>query len=229
MQADTLWFLSVTPRGTMSKFGTFSGLIAATGCLALACGALSPASALDSCSGQYSAALLHPLPLPTVTALDIHDNSPTNVALGQSFMIGLRAAGQATEGAPSAKISVNYQIMGQGNGGPGYSGGGLGQGGGAGSQSDWSGWSNGSTDSMRGGQTMALPEFPRYDAFKPRQAAQSALLILRVEVHDAQTNALDWVASMQCTMQGTDDQQLAYQLGYLIGGVMGKRIDRQAM
>jgi hypothetical protein len=54
---------------------------------------------------------------------------------------------------------------------------------------------------------------------------QSALLVLRVEAHNAQDNTLAWVASVQCTMQGTDNQTLAYQLGYLIGGAIGKRRD----
>jgi hypothetical protein len=50
---------------------------------------------------------------------------------------------------------------------------------------------------------------------------QSALLVFQVEARDARDNALDWVASVQCT----DNRALAYQLGYLIGGAIGKRRD----
>ena len=52
---------------------------------------------------------------------------------------------------------------------------------------------------------------------------QSALLILRAEARNAGASAPNWVASLQCTMQGTDNQTLAYQLGYLIGGAIGKQ------
>ena len=37
---------------------------------------------------------------------------------------------------------------------------------------------------------------------------------------------LDWIATVQCTMQGTDNVLLAYQLGHLLGGAVGKRVDR---
>ena len=192
-----------------------TGFGAAAAGVALAAG---PVAAMDSCTGRYSAALFHPLAEPAVVALDLHDSSDVNAALGRSFMNGVREAGQAVSGAPTVKLSITYQIIGQGGSNAG--GGGLNQGGG---QTDWS--AGGAAAALQGGQTPALPDFPRYDAFSPQQPVQSALLIVRVEAHDARDNALDWVASVQCTMQGTDNQTLAYQLGYLIGGAIGKRRD----
>ena len=69
---------------------------------------------------------------------------------------------------------------------------------------------------------MALPDIPNYDAFSPAQPVQSALLLLRAEPRNTGADAPDWVASVQCTIQGTDNQTLAYQLGYAIGGAIGK-------
>jgi hypothetical protein len=191
--------------------------------LGVAFTALGPgqASAMDTCTGKYSAALLHPVAEPAVVALDLHDSSDVNAALGQAFTNGMREAGRVVSGTPTVKLSLTYQILGQGGGDAG--GGGLNQGGGA--QTGWSNWSGGGAAALQGGQSLALPDFPRNDAFSPQQAVQSALLVLRVEARNTRDNALDWVASLQCTMLGGDDQKLAYQLGFLIGGAFGKRRD----
>jgi hypothetical protein len=179
------------------------------------------ASAMDSCTGKYSAALFHPLAEPTVVALDLHDSSDVNAALGKAFINGMREAGRLVSGPPTVKLSLSYQVLGQGGGDTG--GAGLNQGGGG--QSGWSNWSGGGAAALQGGQTLALPDFPRNDVFSPQQPVQSALLVLRVEARNTRDNTLDWVASLQCTMQGSDNQTLAYQLGYLIGGVLGERRD----
>jgi hypothetical protein len=190
-------------------------------CAAFATIGVGQAYAMDSCAGKYSAALLHPLAEPAVVALDLHDSSDVNVALGSAFTNGMREAGQAVSGIPTVKLTLSYQVIGQGGGDAG--GGGLNQGGGG--QTGWSNWSGGGAAALQGGQTLALPDFPRYDAFSAQQPVQSALLVLRVEARNTRDNTLDWIASVQCTMQGTDNQTLAYQLGYLIGGVIGKRRD----
>ena len=179
------------------------------------------ASAMDSCAGKYSAALLHPIAEPVVVGLDLRDSSDVNAALGQSFIKGVREAGRRVTGTPTVKLSLSYQVIGQGGGDAG--GGGLNQGGGG--QTGWSSWSGGGAAALGGGQTLALPDFPRYGVLAPQQAVQSALLVLRVEARNTRDNSLDWVASVQCTMRGTDNQVLAYQLGHLIGGAIGRRLD----
>ncbi|HLB99233.1 MAG TPA: hypothetical protein VJK90_16285 [Acetobacteraceae bacterium] len=78
---------------------------------------------------------------------------------------------------------------------------------------------------MNGVYTAQLPDMPRYDLFTPQQAAQSALLILRVEANDPSTDTTDWIGSIQCTLLGNDNQTLAFQLEYRIGGTLGKRVD----
>ena len=179
------------------------------------------ACAMESCTGKYSAALLHPLAEPAVVALDLQGSPDLNAPLARAFTNGIREAGLIVSSTPTVKLSLSYQVSGQGGGGGGD--GGLNQGGGA--QTGWSSWSGGAAASLEGGQTLALPDIPSYDAFSPQQPVQSALLMLRVEARNTQSNTLDWVASIQCTIQSTDNQTLAYQLGYLVGGAIGKRVD----
>jgi hypothetical protein len=176
--------------------------------------------AMDSCAGQYSAALLQALPVPNVVALDLRDSSDTNVALARAFTDGLRAAGQRVDGTATTKLTLIYQTIGQNN----ASAGGAGSPGGAGS--GWSDWSGDNAPWLQGGQSAALPDMPRYDMFSPAPAPQPVIRMLRAQLRDAQSNAVDWVATLQCTPQGNDNRQLAYDLGTLIGGAIGKRIDR---
>ena len=178
------------------------------------------AYAMQSCSGMYSATLLQPLTEPTVITLDLADSSVVPASLGQAFTNGMQAAGATVSGTPTVRLRLSYQVTGQGGGRYG-GGGGLNTGGGP--QTGWSNWSGGDAAALQGGQTLALPDIPNYDVFSPAQPVQSALLILRAEARNAGANAPNWVASLQCTMQGTDNQTLAYQLGYLIGGAIGKQ------
>ena len=179
-----------------------------------------PASAMDSCSGMYSATLLHPLTEPTIVALDLADSSDVSKNLGEAFTNGMQEAGTTVTGTPTVKLRLSYQILGQGGSGNG-GGGGLNQGGGG--QTGWTSWSGGDAAALQGGQTAALPDIPNFDAFSPKQPVQSALLVVRFEARNVGADAPDWVASLQCTMQGTDNKTLAYQLGRLVGGAIGKQ------
>lgn len=186
----------------------------------LVMGIVTPIQAMESCSGMYSATLLHPLAEPTVVALDLWDSSDISTQLGKAFTSGMREAGTTVAGTPTVKLRLSYQIIGQGGGGN-SAGGGLNQGGGP--QTGWTSWSGGNAAALQGGQTAALPDIPNFDAFSPKQPVQSALLIVRFEARNVGTDAPDWVASLQCTLQGTDNKTLAYQLGRLIGGAIGKQ------
>ncbi|HET7881311.1 MAG TPA: hypothetical protein VFL55_10530 [Acetobacteraceae bacterium] len=197
--------------------------------LALACVGfvqIGSAGAMESCVGHYSAALLNALPVPTVVALDVPDSTPTNANLLQAFTRGMSEAGQATGSQPTVKLSLSYQVTGQGGGGGGSDGGSTTPGGTAGG---WSNWSGSNAPWLQGGETAALPGIPSYDAFSPQPAAQSALLFLRAQLQPVGASTPAWIATLQCTMQAADNQQLAYQLGYLIGGAIGKRIDNSPL
>jgi len=183
------------------------------------------ANAMDSCVGRYSAALISALPVPTVVAVDVPDSTPTNPNLVQAFTRGMTEAGQNTGSPPTAKLALTYQITGQGSGGggndsrdpPGGAAGG------------WSNWSGSNAPWLQGGETAALPGIPSYDMFAPKPAVQSALLFMRAELQPVGSNTPAWIATLQCTLQPVDNQQLAYQLGYLIGGAIGKRIDNNPL
>jgi hypothetical protein len=173
--------------------------------------------AMDSCAGQYSSALLKALPVPNVVALDLRDSSDTNVALARAFTDGMRAAGQRVDGTATTKLTLIYQTIGQNNASDADSG------------APGSGWSDSAGENapgLQGGQSAALPDMPRYDMFSPAPAPQPVILMLRARLRDAQTDTVDWIATLQCTPQGNDNRQLAYDLGTLIGGAIGKRIDR---
>jgi hypothetical protein len=179
------------------------------------------ASAMQSCTGTYSATLLQPLTEPTVVALDLADSSVVPANLSEAFTNGMRAAGVVVAASPTVRLRLSYQVVGQG----GSSGGVGGVSPGGSPNTGWSSWSGGGAAALQGGQTLALPDIPNYDAFSPAQPVQSALLNLRAEVRNAGVSVPNWVATLQCTMQGTDNQTLAYQLGYLIGGAIGKQRD----
>jgi len=173
--------------------------------------------AMDSCAGQYSSALLKALPVPNVVALDLRDSSDTNVALARAFTDGMRAAGQRVDGTATTKLTLIYQTIGQNNASNADSG------------APGGGWSDSAGENapgLQGGQSAALPDMPRYDMFSSAPAPQPVILMLRARLRDAQTDTVDWIATLQCTPQGNDNRQLAYDLGTLIGAAIGKRIDR---
>jgi hypothetical protein len=201
-------------------WGTWrDGAVVAGAMLGLAA-PIGPAQALDSCSGQYSAAALHPLPVPTVVKLNLRDSSPVNVTLAKAFTTGMQQAGLQVDGPPTVTLSITFTVLGQGGSsgpGPAQPGGtGTDGGSGSGTNAPW----------LQGGWTAELPDMPRYDIFTPQQPAQSALLVLRVEAADPSSGTTDWIGSIQCTLLGNDNQTLAFQLGYRIGGTLGKRVDQ---
>jgi hypothetical protein len=189
--------------------GVVLGLAAATG----------PARGLESCNGRYSAAALQPLPVPKVVKLDLRDSSPVNVNLAKAFTTGMQQAGLQVDGPPTVKLSLTFSILGQG----GSSGAGVVPPGGAVADGTYASGTN--APWLNGGFTAQLPDMPRYDLFAPEQPAQSALLMLRVEANDPSTGDTDWIGSIQCTLLGNDNETLAFQLGYRIGGTLGKRVD----
>jgi len=202
-----------------------------------AVGSLTPGAgwAMDSCAGQYAAALIRALPAPLVLGLDIADSTPMNVALAQSFTQGLKDAGQAVgEGAnANAFLTLSYRVSGlDGGGGGGGGGGGVNLGTGAwvgGGNAGWAVPSEDNTAWLSGGQTAVMPGIPNTTIFTGRPSAQPATLFMRAEVRPSMNGSVNWVATIQCTIQGGDTQRLAYQLGQLIGGTVGRRVESQRM
>jgi hypothetical protein len=191
---------------------TSGGIALATLCLAAA---PSGTWAMGSCSGQYSAAALKPLPRPTVASIDVFDNSPRNLRLSQALTRGMNNAGLATAGSGNVRLSVSYTLTGGNGGGYGRMPNSYDQ---WGAQSEWGG--------MSGGVPMEQPGMPR---FGPAPSAGPQTLMLRADLRDTATGLPLWIATIQCQVQTGNEQQLAYDIGTLIGQSAGKRIDRSSM
>jgi hypothetical protein len=186
------------------------------------------AAAMPSCSGQYSAAALGPLPTPTVIALDLSGSTVTSPDLVQAFTRGMQEAGQQVGAPANATLSLSWSVSGQGGGGNGggnsttapYT---------SGSAAGWGNWSGSNDAWLNGGETAALPGIPSYSVFRPKPAVQSALLFMRAQVRPNGAGVAAWIATLQCTIQPVGNTDLAYQLGHLIGSAMGREINTSPM
>ncbi len=186
----------------MRLLGTCTAILAAL----VAC----PGWAMDSCSGSYAATILHPLPAPLVVGLVIGDDSPRNVDLAARFKAGMQRAGITVSSVSNAQMTLRVTVSGReggGNGGrPQQSGAGF-------------SWWNGGAD----------PQLPGQSEFGgTRQDAVPMTLRLRAEIRRSQADPVAWVATLQCAMQGSDERQLAYDIGTVIGRAIGHRVERKA-
>jgi hypothetical protein len=58
--------------------------------------------------------------------------------------------------------------------------------------------------------------------------AAQPLLALRVDATESKNSRIAWIASVQCRMTGSDEGSVAQDLGRVLGGALGKRVERQA-
>jgi hypothetical protein len=195
--------------------------------LMLAAGVSGAAVAMETCNGEFSSSPLRPLPDSPVVGLDLADSSAANAALATAFTSGMQSAGTQVPGSQKATVTLRltWQVVGQGASNPGS--GGNSPGGPV--STDGSPWAGNSQTFLQGRIDRALPDMPNYDVFAPGQSAQSGLLMFRVEARDPTGATIYWISSAQCTLQGGDNQKLAYQLGHLIGSAIGQRRSRVAM
>lgn len=183
--------------------------------LAGACAALAimfaplPGRAMESCAGTYSATLLRPLPAPLVVGLLVRDDSPRNVDLAAQFNAGLQKAGVAVAGAANVQLTLTVTISGAGGGGDGVA-----------PMSD----PDSSSSWWNGGVTQQYADESRFGGAP--QAPGPGTLQLRAELRPSMAEPVAWVASLQCSLQGSDDRQLAYDMGTVIGGAIGRRVEQ---
>ena len=172
--------------------------------------AAAPAAALESCSGSYAATLLRPLPAPLVVGLVVRDNSPRNVDLAARFTAGMQKAGIAVNGPATMQLSLQV-TMGDGGGtddtapappsDPAFT------------------WWNGGAD----------PQLPGQSRFGARSPNPGPVMVrLRAELRRSLADPVAWVATLQCAMQGSDERQLAFDIGTVIGGAIGRRVEQQS-
>jgi hypothetical protein len=81
-----------------------------------------------------------------------------------------------------------------------------------------------------GGLQPKLPPIPAtgLTAARTHPRPPPQLLVVRVDATEGKAPRIAWVASIQCQMTGTDDGQLAQEIGSVIGAALGQRIDRRA-
>ena len=172
--------------------------------------AAGPGWAMGGCSGTFSASALKPLPQPLVLGLTVFDDSPRNAQLAAQFRAGLTAAGVTLGGAPNAKLSVNVSITGGGDGG-----------GSAPSQP-----LNQSFSWLNGGLDRQAPQESELGSLSFDPATPMALF-LRAEVRAGGSDWPAWVGLLNCSMQGGDQRQMAYDIGATLGGAIGQEVPQR--
>lgn len=149
--------------------------------------------------------------MPTIVALDIRDDSPRNLELAARFTDGLQHAGVSTRGVPNSRMELTARITKSDDG--------------FGSKDNIAG-SSPLRNEPSGGKVRVLPEMPRLPLLDRRSEARTApVLFLRAELVEPHVHKVLWIAVVHCTMAPIDDKQLAYDLGVLIGGSLGRTVD----
>jgi len=174
----------------------------------------SGASAAPSCQGTYAATSLHPLPERVVVDLDIRDRSPRNLMLADRFLRGVREAGVAVAQDANVLLHVSTSRLGETSSGAPR--------GAERTYSELGGLAG-------GGMRPRLVPLPATGMKASRSApAGQPLLALRVDATEGKNTRIAWVASLQCQTTGSDDGGVAQELGRVIGGALGKRVERRA-
>jgi len=171
------------------------------------------ASAMGSCQGTYAAFLLHALPPRPVVALDVRDASPRNQRLADRFLAGMREVGIATGTVPNVTLHVTTSQIIDTARGPGRR-----------AERRSAGLS-----ALQSGNLRSRPAMPRDRITAPSPGRAGPLLDLHVYARRANETRVSWWAAVQCRASGTDREQLAQDLGRLIGGALGRRIERRSM
>jgi hypothetical protein len=171
------------------------------------------ASAMGSCQGSYAAFLLHALPQRPVVALDVRDNSPRNQRLADRFLAGLRQAGIATGTDPNVTLHVTTsQIIET-----------------AGRSGQRAERRSAGLSALQSGNLRSRPAMPANRITAPPPGRASPLLDLHVDAIRRNETRVSWSATLQCRATGTDQGQLAQDLGRVIGSALGKRIERRSL
>jgi hypothetical protein len=172
------------------------------------------ASATPSCQGTYAATSLQPLPERMVVDLDIRDRSRRNLMLADRFLRGAREAGIAVGPDANVLLHVSTSRLGETSSGAAR--------GAERTYSELGGLAG-------GGMRPELPPMPATGtrASRPAPPAQP-LLVLRMDATVGAETRSAWIASVQCRMTGSDEGDVAQELGRVIGGALGKKVERQA-
>nr|WP_294524207.1 hypothetical protein [uncultured Rhodopila sp.] len=166
------------------------------------------AMAMQSCNGTVAATSLQVIPEHPTVGLDIRDNSPDTQKLAQRFVAGLRLAGVAVESKPNVLLYVTGSTLDAGSGPDGGS---------ARTYSDLSVFS--------GGKMPKLPPMPSEQFRGSRTPPSLPMLSIKAQATVSGSDRVAWVALIQCKRTGPNDGKLATELGQLVGGILGKRVE----
>jgi hypothetical protein len=186
----------------MRRYGLIAGL--------LSLGWVGHAAAMPGCEGTYAAESLRPLPARLVVDLDIRDPSPDHLRLAKRFLAGMSDAGVASGPKPNVLISIRSSRLDTSSGR-----------GGSGTEANSPGFS-GLQESFH----QSLPAMPDTRLGSTSSPPPPPTMLFHVEATEPNAARASWVANVQCNVTGTDDGALAQDLGRIMGGVLGRRVER---
>lgn len=206
------FFMLGRPRRCTRRCGTAALAIGTAAIGMAAIGWIDGAAAMPTCDGTFAATLIKPLPTPMVVRLDILDDSPANERMAARFVAGLREAGVVVGTPPNVVLQISTYRRGGNLQDP----------------ADSPGRGDPGTSDIEGGIQFEVPPVSG-DVFAPGTPSTTSLLSVRIEATVAQTTQVAWVASVLCRIIGDDDGKRAQDMGRVIGGVLGQRIDRRPL
>jgi hypothetical protein len=168
--------------------------------------------ALESCAGVYSASLLRPLPKSVIVHLDRHDDSPRSIRLADAFMGGVATAGVVVQGNPTVmlhlEVDISHPPLPRPPGASPFI-------------PDLRG--------LQGGLVLTRPETDPSRYARPAHPAGAPILSLRTELTDTRTDTVLWAGDFSCALTSSSPvEQLARDLGQVVGGALGRTAERAA-
>ena len=136
------------------------------------------------------------------------NRSPDTQMLAERFTAGLRLADVAVGPKPNVLLYVSGSMLG-----------------------DASGHGGGASRTYRdmsvfnGGKTHALPSMPSGQLSAAQTPPRPPTLFIKVQATVTGATRVAWVATIQCQRTGPNDGLLATELGQLVGGILGKRVE----
>ena len=161
----------------------------------------------DTCSGTMFSGALGPLPKSITIGLLLRDDSPRNLAMAQRFKDGLASGGARVEGIANTQLAITAQFY------PANSN----------FRNNLPTQPAGRATFDWGGIPRTAPDQTRMDIRRGSNGGGGAtVLVLRADLRPADSGRVAWSATVRCDVQTTDMNQLAFDLGALLGPTIGK-------
>lgn len=166
--------------------------------------------ALEGCAGIYSTSRLKPLPSSVIVKLDRHDDSARSGRLADAFVAGLAAAGIAVRGDPTVLLHLDVAVSHPPLPRPRATGPILPD-----------------LRALQSGPILALPDTDPGRHAPPIHPGDAPILLLRTELTDARAGTVLWIGEFSCALRSSsEDEQLAHDLGSVVGVALGRTATR---